>query len=75
MCDVVAARGAAVALNDLLAMIEETHRSAERLRAEYGARCLALAGDVTNEEAARESPYRPGHSPRLRRLDGSFTNW
>jgi L-alanine-DL-glutamate epimerase-like enolase superfamily enzyme len=28
-----------------------------------------------NEEAARAHPWRPGHPPFLRRLDGSFTNW
>jgi galactonate dehydratase len=28
-----------------------------------------------NEEAAKACEYRPGHSPRLRRADGSFTNW
>jgi galactonate dehydratase len=28
-----------------------------------------------NEEAAKECPYQPEQGPRLRRLDGSFTNW
>ncbi len=28
-----------------------------------------------DEEAARALEYVPGHSPRLRREDGSFTNW
>ncbi len=28
-----------------------------------------------NEEAAKAYPFKPMHGPRLRRSDGSFTNW
>lgn len=28
-----------------------------------------------DEEAAKKHPFQPGRGPRLRRLDGSFTNW